>query len=123
MPKYGTVRTLAITAKVLRHDGSDGHGNSDEAVMIDADPDDIEPGQTALWRPPRASFASTAGLEPVQRPNPGFHRLHHPEELFLLVDIRGDIVTKKGEERRDGERLITVGDNLEVDRMPIEAEL
>jgi hypothetical protein len=43
MAEYRAVGALAVSVKVLRGDGRDGHGHPDEAVVVDSDPDDVEP--------------------------------------------------------------------------------
>ncbi len=45
MSKYGAVRALTIPVKVLSYNGNDSHGDAYEAVVVDADPDDVEPCQ------------------------------------------------------------------------------
>lgn len=119
MSEYGAVRALAIPLKILRHDSRNGHGDSDEAVMIDADPDDIEPGQTALGCPPRPSLTATALGKPVYRPYPWFYGAHISEEFLLFVQVGRDVVAHEGEEGGNGESLIAVAENLEVDGMPV----
>jgi len=42
--KHDAVGALAVTTKVLRHDRSNRHGDSNKAVVINTNPDNIEPG-------------------------------------------------------------------------------
>ena len=123
VPKDGAVGALAVSLKVLGHNGRDGHGNSDEAVVVDADPDDVEPRQAALGRAPGAPVAAAALCEPVEGPNPGLHGAHLAEEVLLRMQVRGDIVTDEGEEGGDGKGLVAVRDDLEVDGVPVPLDL
>lgn len=113
------VRAFAIPAKVLGHDSSDGHGHSDKAVVVDADPYNVEPGETTLWRPPRTTLAAAAFGEPIDGPDPRLHRVHGSKILLLFVQVGGHIMAHEGEEGRDGEGLVAVAENLEVYRMPV----
>lgn len=63
--KNGRVGALAVAAIVLSENGGNGHGNTDEAVLVDADPDDVEPGEAALWSAPGTSVPTAALGEPV----------------------------------------------------------
>lgn len=85
MCKDWTVGAFAVTVKVLSHDGGDGHGNSDEAVVVNADPNDVEPCEAALGGPPGSTLAATALVHPSDGPHPRFHRLHVPKILLLIV--------------------------------------
>jgi len=122
MAKDGTIGALTIPIKVLRDDGRDGHGDTDEAVMVDADPVDVEPRQAALGGAPGPAFAAAAFLEPVKGPHPGLDGVEVAEEFFLLVQVRGDVVAEQSEEGRDGEGLVAVADYLVVDGVPVEAQ-
>lgn len=64
------VGAFAVAVIVLGYDGGNGHGHADKAVVVDADPDDVEPGEAALRRPPAAPISSTTFLEPIYRPDP-----------------------------------------------------
>ena len=119
MRKDGTVGALAVPLKVLRRDGGEGHGDPDEAVVVDAYPYDVEPRQAALWRPPRAPLAAAALRKPVQWPYPAPHRFHEAKIFLLFVEIGRYVVAHEGEERGDGERLIAVAHHLEIDGMPV----
>lgn len=56
-------------AKMLLN-GGDGHFNANKAVLVDAKPDDVKPGQAALGGPPWTLLVATAALgKPTQRPN------------------------------------------------------
>jgi len=50
--KHGAVGALAVLGKVLGDDGGDGGGHAHEAVLVDARPDDVEPGQAAAGGAP-----------------------------------------------------------------------
>lgn len=43
VPKDWAVGTFAIVVKVLRDDGRNGHGNANKAVVVNADPVNVEP--------------------------------------------------------------------------------
>ena len=92
VPKDWAVRTLAVLAKVLRDDGGDGHSHTDEAVMIDADPDDVKPSQSARGRSPRTPLAAAALGEPADGQNPRLDGAQLAEEFLLLVEIGTNIV-------------------------------
>lgn len=121
--KHRTVGALAVASKVLSHDGRDGHGDTDEAVVVDADPDDIEPREAALGRAPGATLAAAAGAEPIDGPDPGLDGPHVAEEVLLLVQVGRDVVAHEGEERGDGEGLVAIADDLEVHGMVIVPQL
>lgn len=122
MAEDGGVGALAVVVKVLRGDGRDGHGDADEAVVVYADPDDVEPRQAALWGAPGPALAAAAGGGPAERPHPRLDGLHQAEVLLLLVQVRGHVVAQQGEEGGYGKGLVAVGDNLEVDGVPVEAQ-
>lgn len=92
MAKYGTVRTLTVPVEILRSNSRDSHGDPDKAVLVDADPVNVEPRQAALGGPPGTSLAAAARLEPVEGPHPALDRLHEAEVLLLLVQVGGDVV-------------------------------
>ena len=121
--KHGAVGALAVAVKVLCDDGGDGHGDADEAVVVDADPVDVEPRQTAGGSPPRAALGTAAGGEPVQGPHPLLDGVHVAEEVLLLVQVGGHVVAHEGEEGGDGEGLVAVGHDLKVDGMLVEVDL
>lgn len=121
MAKDRVVGALAIPAKVLSRDSSDGHGNPDKAIVVDADPYDVEPGQPALGSPPRSSLTAATLAEPIQRPHPRLDRLHQAEVLLLLMKIRAHVRAHQGKEGRDGKSFVTITDDLEVYRMPVKA--
>lgn len=70
MPKHGGVGGLAVFTKILRDNRGYSHGNSDEAVLVDARPHNIEPRQAAPRGAPRAPLPPAAFLKPVDRENP-----------------------------------------------------
>ena len=122
MSKHGRIAALAVPVKVLRSDGADSHCDSDEAIVVYPDPDDIEPRQTALRRAPGAPLAAAASREPVQRPHPRLDGLH-VTEIFLLVVQRGcHVVAEQGEEGRYREGFVAIAYDLEVYRVPVEPE-
>lgn len=45
MSEDRAIRALAVAVEMLSYNGSDSHGDANKAVMIDADPDDVEPRQ------------------------------------------------------------------------------
>lgn len=120
--EHGAVGALAVSVKVLGCDGRDGHGNADEAVVVDADPDDVEPGQAALGGSPRPSRAAAALGQPAQGPDPRLDRVHKAEIFLLFVEVGPHVMTQQGEEGRDGEGFIAVADDLEVYGVPVEAQ-
>lgn len=85
MCEIRAIGTFTVAVKILSDNSRDGYGHAYEAVVVDADPYDVKPGQAAFGRSPWASIASTALLEPRDRPDPWFYGLQLPEELFLLV--------------------------------------
>lgn len=122
MRKPRHIATLTIDVKRLRRDGRDRHRHADKAVLIDAGPDDIEPGQAALGRAPDAAFAAAALREPAQGPDPGLDGVDGPKVLLLLVQRRRGVVAEEGEEGGDGEGLVAVGDDGVVDGVVVEPE-
>lgn len=73
MREERTHGAFAVEFVVLCHNSDNRHGNSYEAIVVDADPDDVEPGQAAFGCPPRASISSTAFGEPVNWCDPGLN--------------------------------------------------
>ena len=122
MRKKGAVGALAVALKVLCDDGRHRHGDADEAVVIDADPDNVEPRQAVARGPPGATLAAAALSEPADGPNPGLDGCHFAEVVLLIVEVGGDVVAHEREEGRDGKGLVAVGQNLEVDGVPVEAQ-
>ena len=122
MAEDGIVRALTVPLEILRDNGGDGHEHPNETVMVDADPVDVEPGQTALRGAPRTPFTAAALPKPIQGPDPGLDGLHEAEVLFLFVEVGGDVVAEEGEERGYGEGLVAVAHDLEVDGMPVIAQ-
>lgn len=83
-------RLEAVAIKVLCNDGGDGHADSDEAVLEDCDPDDVEPGESASRRPQPAVLSPGAFLEPSHGPNPWL-RLDGPKIFLLVVEVGREI--------------------------------
>jgi hypothetical protein len=123
MGENGIIGALAIALKVLCHDGGDGHGDPDEAILVDADPNNVEPGQAAFWSPPRAPLAATALGKPTDGQDPLLDRIHVSEEVLLVMQVGSDVMAQESEEAGDGKGLVAVADDLIVYRMPVEAYL
>ena len=94
VPEYRAIGALAISAEILRYHGSNSHSNSNEAVVIDADPDNVEPGQATLWCPPWTPFTSAASFEPIDWQHPGLYRLHQSKVFLLFVNIGCNVMAK-----------------------------
>jgi hypothetical protein len=121
-----TVGALAILPKVLRDHRRDCRSYSNEAVLVNTDPYDIEPCQTTFRNPP-GSFhlpipPTATPLEPGKRPEPVSDRPHLAEILLLLVQIGRHIVAEESEEGGNGKGLVAVADDAEVDEVPIVAD-
>jgi len=116
------ITALAVDVKILRHHGRDGHGNPEEAVLIYPDPDDIKPRQSAPRRPPTPPLSAATHAHPGERPHPGPDRLQGAEVVLLGVEGRRGVVAEEGEEGGDGEGLVAVGDDGEVDGVGVEVE-
>lgn len=98
----------------LRDDCDDSEKRTNEAVLKDANPDNVEPRQTTLWLPQKAlGFAASALLHPVHWPNPILW-FDIPEVLFLFVKIGRNVVTHECEKAGDGEGLITVSQHFKI---------
>lgn len=123
MREKRTHGALAVHLEMLRHNGNNSHDHSYEAVMVDSDPDDVEPGQAALGGPPRVLVSSTAFREPIQWPHPRHKGVQLPEEVLLVMQRWCDILTHEAEEGRDGEGLVTVGYDSIVDGMVVKDKL
>lgn len=121
--KDGAIRALAVPLEILRDNGRDGHCDANEAVVVYADPNDVEPRQAALGGPPGSAIAATAGGEPVDGHDPGLDGAHLAEKGLLRVQVGGDIVAEEGEEGGNGQGLVAVGDDLEVDGVPVPLDL
>ena len=122
MRKERAVGTLAVPVKILGDHGRDRPGNADEAVVVDADPNNVEPRQAAPWCPPGTSLATAALGEPVDGPYPGPDRVQVSEILLLLVKVRRDVMAHEREERGYGKGFVAVAQHLEVDGVPVESE-
>lgn len=119
MGKNGVVRRFAVTVEILSHHGSNSHGHSDKAVVIYANPDNVEPSQPALWGPPSTTLASAAFGKPGDGPHPWLDGGHVAKVVLLLVQVGGNIVAHEGKEGGNGEGFVTVADDLVVDGMPV----
>jgi protein tyrosine phosphatase (PTP) superfamily phosphohydrolase (DUF442 family) len=64
MCKHRRVRGFAVFPKILSNDSCDSHSDTNETVLVNTRPDDIEPSQPTSRRSP--SVATTMG-EPVDR--------------------------------------------------------
>jgi hypothetical protein len=122
MTKDWTIRAFTIPAKILSQDCGNGHGNPDEAVLIDAYPDNVEPRQSALGSPPRSSLSAAHLAEPIQRHYPWLDGLHEAEIFLLLVQVGCYVGAHQGKEGRDCEGFVAVADDLEVYGMPVESK-
>ena len=121
--KDGRVGALAVAPIVLGQDGRHGHGNADEAVLVHADPDDVEPGQAALGRAPGAAIAAAALGEPVDGHDPALDRAKASEELLLRMQVGRAVVADEAEEGGNGKGLVAVGDDGEVGGAPVPLQL
>lgn len=120
--EHGAVGALAVTAKVLRNDSSDGHGDADKAVLVDADPDDVEPSQAAGRHAPGSTLAATAFLKPVDGSHPLLDAPEIAEVVLLVVEVRSNVGAEEGKEGGDRKGFVTVAYYLKIDRVPVEAE-
>ena len=91
MCEHWAIGGFAVTFKILSYYRCDCHGHPDEAILIDANPDDIKPGEPTSWRPPRPPIPATALFHPGQRPYPS-SRLDASEIFFLVVEVRCNVV-------------------------------
>lgn len=123
MGEVGAVGALAIAVVFVRHNGGDGHGNTNEAVVVDSDPDDVEPGETADGRAPWPPVASAALLEPVERPYPFFDGMQFPEELFLRVEVGRGVLAQQSKEGRNRKGFVAVGNDCKVDGLVVVSQL
>lgn len=99
MPKHRRVATFAIPSMILAQHGRNRHSHSHEAVMVNANPDNVKPRQPAPRRPPGTLPVPTAALgHPVDRPHPILDGLHLAKVLLLRVQVRRDVVTHQTEE-------------------------
>lgn len=123
MAKDGRVGTFAVPVKVLGDDSRDGHGHADEAVVVNTDPVNVEPSETAFGSTPRSALATTALCEPVYRHDPRFDRVHFAEEFLLRMQVGSYIMTEESKEGCNREGFVTIGNYLEVDGMPVPLDL
>lgn len=119
MGKDGVVRGFAVAVVVLSHHGGYSHGHSDKAVVIYTNPDNVEPCQPALWRPPSTTIASAAFGKPGDGPHPWLDGRHVTKVVLLLVQVGGDIVAHERKEGGYGEGFVAVADDLVVDGVPV----
>lgn len=98
MCEVRAVGAFAVAIVLVTNNGSDGHGNTYKAVVVNSDPNDIEPGETADGRAPWAPVAATTLLEPVERPYPFLDGLQFSEELFLRVEVGRCVLTQQCKE-------------------------
>lgn len=75
MSKDGAVRALAISVKVLCYNSDDGHGDTYEAVLVDTNPNYVEPRQSRFRRSPATALATATLSKPVHGYNPRLNRL------------------------------------------------
>lgn len=122
MCKYGAIGALAISVKILCHNGNDSHGDTYEAVLVDADPYYVEPGQPRFRYSPTTTLTPAAFGKPVHGYKPRFNRVQLAKEFFLLVEIWSHEVAHQGEEGRNGKGLVGFADDLVVRGMPVEPE-
>lgn len=123
MPKHGRITTLAVLSMILGQYRRDSHGHSHEAVVVNPDPDNVEPRQPAPRRPPRTLPVPAAALgHPVHRPHPVLDGLHLAKVLLLRVQVGRDVVAHQTEEGADGKRLVAIAQDLEVDGVIIKAQ-
>lgn len=92
---------------MLRDDSCNGHGDTNETVLEDCNPDDIEPSQTTSRCAQPAVVSSSAFLKVLHGPDPWL-RLDCSEILFLLVQILSNIGTHQTEEGGNGEGFVTI---------------
>lgn len=123
VPKHRAIGALAVSVKILQDNCRYGHGHANKAIVIDSNPDDIEPSQAALGYPPNTSLPATALGKPINWQNPLLDRAQLSKEDLLAMQIGGHIMTKECEKGGDGERFVTVGNYLKVDGMPIPLKL
>lgn len=111
-----------VPVKGLSDDGDDCTKDSNEAILENGDPDDVEPGQaTSRGAQPSVLFASGTFLEISHGPDP-FLGGDCSKVGFLLVEVGGNVGAKEGEEGGDGERFVTVADDFKVDTVVVIVE-
>lgn len=123
MSEDRVVGAFAVAVEVLRHNRRDGHGNTDEDVVVDTNPVDVEPGQSALGGAPWPPLTTTAFREPGQGPDPGFDGMQIAEVLFLRVQVRSKIMAHEREEGSDSKGFVAVTHDLKIDGVPVVVEL
>lgn len=122
MTENRAVGAFAVSVKVLCDDSGNGHGDADEAVMVNTDPNDVEPSETTPGRAPGPAFTAAALFEQGDREDPLFDAAQIAEVIFLVVELRADVGAQKREKGRNGKGFITVADHLKVYGVPIEAD-
>lgn len=108
MSKNRRVGALAVAAIVLSENGGNGHGNADEAVLVDADPDDVEPGEAALGSAPGAPLSTAALGEPVDGQDPALDGAQVSKEFLLRVQVGCRVVAYQAEKGGNGKGLVAV---------------
>ncbi|KFY42728.1 hypothetical protein V494_02286 [Pseudogymnoascus sp. VKM F-4513 (FW-928)] len=122
MRKPRHIAPLAIHIKILRHDGRNRHRNPHKAILINAGPHDIKPGQPAPRGAPDAPLPATALGEPVHRQHPRLDRVHGAEVVLLAVQRGRGVVAQQREEGGDREGFVAVRDDAEVHAVVVEPE-
>jgi hypothetical protein len=102
--------------------GCKRHGDTNEAVLIDSQKDNVEPSETASRCPPRTTLTTAAFCPPVERPDP-FDWLDRAKVLFLFVEIGREVMAHEGKEGGDGEGFVAFGEDSEVYRVPVVGDL
>jgi hypothetical protein len=117
--KSGAQRFFAVTFEELGDAGDEGEEDANEAVLKDAEPDDIEPGQAALGSAEWTFVLSTGTLlHPGKWPDPIFGD-EGPKVFFLVMDVGGNVIADEGEEGGDGEGFVAVAQDFEVDGVAV----
>ena len=120
MSKGGREGLLAVEIVELGDDGDDGEEDADEAVLEDAEPDDVEPGQaTPRFAEGTSILAAGAVLQAEDAPEP-VDGLEGAEVVLLVVQVGGDVVAEEGEEGADGEGLVAALEDVVVDGVLVE---
>lgn len=108
---------FAVAVEGLGDDGDDGEEHAHQAVLEDAGPDDVEPGEAgARFAEGTAVFATGAFLQEEDAPEP-VDGGEGAEEFLLLVQPRRHVLAHEGEEAGDGEGFVAVSRDLKVDCM------
>lgn len=108
-----------ISLKMLSDDGRDGHGDTNEAILEDCDPDDVEPSQARARGAQPAILPTGAFLEILHGPNPRLG-LDGAEILFLVVQILRQVGAHQTEEGGDGKGFVAVSQDFVVGTVSVE---